>query len=729
MAELDVFERRVADALRSYATEMPAFVDAAAVADRVAGERTHREWRSAGRLAAVPAVAWVLVGVLLAASGLLLAGGLHLPWVTPPAPTSVPSAAPVPSAPPSAVALERHPRALVPTDIVSAPSLADWATVLADREGNVWVLGSGMLLRLDPADGTSRTWTARDDAAFQALQVPSVAAVAAGGGIWLATDDQLMWFDGTGFRDVIDGPPGMETGVGVAEAPDGTLWAVTGRGVVHWDGVTWAPAAAGRPSTADGPIAVDRTGRVWVGEFHYSGPVGDGVSVYDGTAWRTYTAADGAPNLAHAIVAAPDGSVWVATESRLARFDGTSWRAFDYPLSGFAPPSLAIAPDGTAWVTRSECDGRPVRVARFDGQAWNVFEPRDGLPDADTRCRRASVVATDEHVLVVADDVAYRLAGARWERVWSAPESIRGPASSALFVAVSRDELWATDGGLWHWRDGDWFSEPDYAVLPGVPSSSATLALGPDGRAWLASALGVAVREGGHWTLVDDRPAKTVAPAADGTAWVGGETADSDVRTLGFDGSAWRSEAAPDTPFGSVASMAIDREGTVWATSMDFWPMDPAGCLARLVGDRWEIVEPFGPGLECYAEVKVSPDGDVWISGEAHPHGYAGGWGSDGVAARFDGRTWTVYDEADGLRPVIGCFVYGFSACQTLAFTPDGAAWVATKEGIARFDGTRWTMVVDDGRGYGPIAAAPDGSVWAAGPAGLELVAETGAAP
>jgi hypothetical protein len=685
---------------------------------------------------ALLAVAAVLVGVLLAASGLLFAGGLRLFLTSP----LTPSPAPVPA--PSFAAMARHPRSLVPTGIVSAPSLdfsgarAD-ARAVADREGNVWVFASGFLMRLDPDEGKSRAWTASDDAAFRA---GSMAAPAAGGGVWLATQDELLWFDGGSFRDAIDGPPGMPTGAGVAEAPDGTLWAVTERGVFHWDGATWAPAAAGRTSTAAGPIAVDHAGQVWVADYHYPGPVGDGVSVYDGTSWRTYTAANAAPlsgrgspddpsgtwvsNTPQAIVVAPDGSVWVATEGGLARFDGASWRTFDAAETGFAtaPASLAVAPDGTVWVTGYACEGAVVRVARFDGRAWTVSGPEDGLPAAEPGgCLGASVAATGERVVVVAGDVAYRLAGERWERVWPAPAAISGPASPWSFVAVSGDELWATRDGLWHWQAGDWVSGPTDAGLPEVPAGFATLAMGPDGRVWLAGDIGVAVRDGDHWTLVDNRPAKTVAPAADGTAWVGGDAADGDVRTLRFDGSAWSSQAAPETPFLGVGSLAIARDGTVWATAMGGWGSDPNGCLARLVGDRWEKVWPFDPGWDCTATVVASPSGDIWVTGEAQPPAFNQSWGLNPVAAQFDGGAWTVYGEADGLP--------GVSGGQALAFTPDGTAWVTTWEGIARLDGTRWTMVVDDGRYYGPIAAAPDGSLWVAGPAGLEVVAGTGAAP
>jgi hypothetical protein len=78
MAEPDVFERRVAVALRAYAWEMPARVDAGAVADRVASEGAHRGWRVPGRLVAVPGIAWILLlaGLLLGLAIGGLAGGI-----------------------------------------------------------------------------------------------------------------------------------------------------------------------------------------------------------------------------------------------------------------------------------------------------------------------------------------------------------------------------------------------------------------------------------------------------------------------------------------------------------------------------------------------------------------------------------------------------------------------------------------------------------------------------
>jgi hypothetical protein len=47
-----------------------------------------------------------------------------------------------------------------------------------------------------------------------------------------------------------------------------------------------------------------------------------------------------------------------------------------------------------------------------------------------------------------------------------------------------------------------------------------------------------------------------------------------------------------------------------------------------------------------------------------------------------------------------------------IAFTPDGAAWVATGLGLAQFDGDSWTV---HDRLVHSIEAAPDGAIWASG--------------
>jgi ligand-binding sensor domain-containing protein len=61
---------------------------------------------------------------------------------------------------------------------------------------------------------------------------------------------------------------------------------------------------------------------------------------------------------------------------------------------------------------------------------------------------------------------------------------------------------------------------------------------------------------------------------------------------------------------------------------------------------------------------------------------------------------------------------------------PDGAVWAASLDGLARYDGTRWSAVAGvplhgpyQGR---PWSVAADGTVFLAGPSGLARIAEPG---
>ena len=88
-------------------------------------------------------------------------------------------------------------------------------------------------------------------------------------------------------------------------------------------------------------------------------------------------------------------------------------------------------------------------------------------------------------------------------------------------VAISRDELWATDlqGGLWDFREGAWAREPI------DPLHSVGRGARPDARA-RRHALGgqpggVAYRRDGPWAIADATEASVIAVDRDGTVWVG----------------------------------------------------------------------------------------------------------------------------------------------------------------------------------------------------------------
>ena len=164
---------------------------------------------------------------------------------------------------------------------------------------------------------------------------------------------------------------------------------------------------------------------------------------------------------------------------------------------------MAAGPDGTIWAAAGDQGDGAVTVRRFDGRSWVSYGPSDGLPGGGrVASSSAWPLPTKDGVYVGTGAGIYRLAGDRWERAW--PQARSADGSRATKLAISRDELWATDlhgGGLCALPAGAWTSEP---IDPRHPEGVVhALTLAPDGTLWAASADGVAYRRDGRWVIAD----------------------------------------------------------------------------------------------------------------------------------------------------------------------------------------------------------------------------------
>ncbi len=127
-------------------------------------------------------------------------------------------------------------------------------------------------------------------------------------------------------------------------------------------------------------LACDPKGRVWVGHPRR------GVSVFNGTAWKTYDATTG-PLGQHvfALAVSPkDGDVWIATEAGLARYSqsGDTWRSYTRAdgLPADQAEALAFAGDGTLYVG-TQCETVAVGSPADDFAAWrHVLGPPTPSP-------------------------------------------------------------------------------------------------------------------------------------------------------------------------------------------------------------------------------------------------------------------------------------------------------------------------------------------------------------
>lgn len=121
---------------------------------------------------------------------------------------------------------------------------------------------------------------------------------------------------------------------------------------------------------------------------------------------------------------------------------------------------------------------------------------------------------------------------------------------------------------------------------------------------------------------------------------------------------------------GQISNIAQSTEGYLWLTA--------AAGLYRFDGVTFERIdiEPNDPDLPSTVRSLFAPkDGGLWI-------GFAFG----GVTFWKDGKSRN-YTIADGMPE---------NAVLSIEAGADGAIWVATGSGPARFDGTRWTVIGED---------------------------------
>lgn len=255
---------------------------------------------------------------------------------------------------------------------------------------------------------------------------------------------------------------------------------------------------------------------------------------------------------------------------------------------------LAVAPDGTVWMTTG------VGVFSFDGEAWTQR------------------LVGETCALAVDADGAVWVGGIYWEYPWEYPPISAGLArwDGQAFVRIGWDP---------------------YAVRQG---GSTVMAVTPDGSIWMAEigwlwsdlyryAGGAmeAVQIGDYW---DYHPSNFAGPvgvfdlevAPNGDLWVGGFEGDDahpgedegDVVLARYDSEQWTTY---DWPFNRPATslwfdLAVGPDGTLWVSF-------PGG-LGSYDGTTWSLRAATETGETDPGSVDVAPDGTVWYADEEGLH-------------------------------------------------------------------------------------------------------------
>lgn len=460
----------------------------------------------------------------------------------------------------------------------------------------------------------------------------------------------------------------------LAFAPDGTLWATTLGGLVHWDLKTQTYVRYSIPAWT---LALAPDGTLWLA-------LEQGVCHFDGASCEIHSKADGLMgDEVYTIVVAPDGSVWMGTEQGVSCFDGDAWKSYPSPV---ATHDLAVTASGEVWAATAGGVGRYLPAE--DG--WITYTEDHGLPSSNTQTIAAGPDGEIWAYLVWQG--VYRFDSAGWQKV----EGVDGSIFDMAF-AIDGTPWIATTGSM-HYPGGSlsYHDGNQWHNVAGDPKlhSFTSVALGPGGIVAASTQLGLGLYEGGAWHLLRDGPTShrvtSVAVTPDGAAWFA--FGDHSVSTPGwglsrFDGQEW--DYFLDDA--EVNALAVGPDGALWAG---------VGCsVQRFDGTAWEIIAhcedlPDGNVLN----IDFAPDGTAWVVN------YFG-------LARFDGASWVVYERL----------------VHSLVIAPDGTAWVKGWEGtqnslyIAHFDGETWTTFESADSfpgGFSVDVVTPDGLLWGTTPKG-----------
>jgi ligand-binding sensor domain-containing protein len=395
-------------------------------------------------------------------------------------------------------------------------------------DGTLWAAAGGAgLLRYDATqDRWQATRVSHDGEDFRSIvrladgrllatNDADIAELPNGGPNWtpITPPEQYAGWAGEGsLAQDASGRVWVNAGVGVSYLQDGqwhmaphkpTLPIVqVGKLVAAADGKFWAiEAYGGRVAIVD-PVAIQAepfTGldaritsvaftqdTVWLG-------TSDGlVRQRDGATLR-FTTDDGLPDNGVRELLATDTSLWVGTQTGLARYDLKS-ETFDKAVpefDGAIVAKLFRAPDGAIWAGSQQENGdQPVVLGRYDGQAWQFWHPGDApLPDGSAGATALAADAQGHVWLALWNGGVHRWDGAAW-KTWVDADG--APSGNVLaIIPHANDLLLGGSGGqagrLSRWNASGWSN----FKLDGLVGPANDLRFTADGALWIATESGL----------------------------------------------------------------------------------------------------------------------------------------------------------------------------------------------------------------------------------------------
>lgn len=557
------------------------------------------------------------------------------------------------------------------------------------------------------------------------------------GDAWFATSRGLATFDGTDWRvyDTASSDLADNSVLSIDFDKLGNRWLTTESGdLIEFDGAAWTtytPRSIGLPDGEIGPIAVEDGGSthstIWAGIVEFAaGPTRYAIAAFDGTDWSMYdTSSTPLPHeRVNAIAIDSSGTKVFSTDECLATYNGADWQTYDSSdcdiFSGTTVREIAVAPDGAIWIGTGNCGGycRAKGMARYDGVAWTVYD----VTNSALASNRIHALGIDLEgaVFIGTHDGLDVFNGADWLHRNTSnsglPYNSDGETDVYDMVVDAQGNKWiATCGGVAKFDGYEWTTYNDDVSARWVTA----VALDSTGNVWIGTGAygpkGAARYDGSEWTVFDmansDLPSNdindiTVEKANNSSViWFA-----TDNGLARLEDGAWTiyDTSSSDLPSRYVSAVAVAPTGDKWiATDQG---------LARFDGSDWTVYDTSNspmPNNETSAVAAVSGQ-QVWV-----------GMRDSGVAI-YDGLDWELH-----IAQSIGLSAhYGF----VTAFLRDssGCMWIATYAGgLLRYDGDTWTVFDEDNSGLLDnsvrcLAMEQSGNLWIGGWHGISIYNENG---
>lgn len=560
------------------------------------------------------------------------------------------------------------------------------------------------------------------------------------GFLWVGTQNGLFRYDGNRFVGFGrgEGLPGSRI-ESLHESVDGTLWVGTPTGVARRVGdkfVTIGSALA-RGVTGREAMASDRDGRVYLAT-----PNGlvIGSPAADNIAFRLVAPPPRASDpWVSSVFVDGSGSVWYGCGFSLCLLN--QGEANDIGTEQGLPrerwDAILGDLDGNLWV-RSE---QSLQI-RLSGA--RRFQPRPGLARS-TNTYPTLALDPLGRLLVPTDNGLARQSAQGWDMVDSADGLTTNDISAVMQDREGSVWLGLLGSGLARWLGyNEWQS---WSEREGLTRESVwSITRDKRGRLWVGTQFGLNYAENidNHlvWRSVPVpgvNMVRTLAPAPDGSLWIGGDPGGL-IQLSAASGGTRRFSLGSDSDSNRVRDVHVDRQGRVWVATrrglfrsfssspIAFQQMFPAG----------------GKPNEGFLSIAEDGKGQIWICGDLGLVSWSKEtWRrytkNDGlkadmvsqVALDADGSAWIGYRDAFGithLTPSAGSqpkvdhvtVSNGLRSEKSLflGFDNRGWLWVGTDRGVDVFHGKGWRhygrsdgLIWDDTNSNAFMADA-DGSIW-----------------